>query len=169
MWCIHIFSKGFFASLIYKDKTMKSLKLDPSKLKLTGNRKTGPDLTIYKFWWIFFSFPVPTFHSLFACVYCVFVNDDESGSQHLSLRETSSPCVGQHSKENKQIQSSASSLFLLSSTVPSSMQRRCTLYDLLASSPSILFLLVLLYAFWLPQGWEENVPAAAESPEDTKS
>lgn len=116
MWCIHIFSKGFFASLIYKDKTVKSLKPDPSKLKLTASGKTGPDITIYEFRWIFI-FPVPTFRSLFKCVYCVFVSDDESGSQRLSLRETSSPCVGQHSEENKQIPSFAPSLFLLSSTV----------------------------------------------------
>lgn len=165
------FSQGILCKFdLYKGKTVKSLKLDPSMLKLTGNRKTGPDFKIiYNSWWIFF-FSAPTFHSPFRCVYCVFFfcKDDESGSQHLSLKETSSPCVTTVQRKQTNPILPVQSLPPLVHG-PSSTQRRCTLYDPLASSPSILFLLVLLYAFWLPQGWEGNVPGAAESPENTKT
>lgn len=54
MWCIHIFPKGFFASLIStRVKQWKAWSwIHP---KLTGNRKTGPHFKIiYKFWWILF-------------------------------------------------------------------------------------------------------------------
>ena len=167
------FSQGILCKFdLYKGKTVKSLKLDPSMLKLTGNRKTGPDLksstTLDGFFFLCQHF------ILHLCVFTVFfflfffARDDESGSQHLSLKETSSPCV-------TTVQRKQTNPILLVQSVPplihgpSSTQRRCTLYDLLASSPSILFLLVLLYAFWLPQGWEGNVPGAAESPENTKT
>lgn len=139
-------------------------------LKLTGNRKTGPDFKIiYNSWWIFFFLRqhfIP--HLGVFTVFFFFARDDESGSQHLSLKETSSPCVTTVQRKQTNPILPVQSLPPLVHG-PSSTQRRCTLYDPLASSPSILFLLVLLYAFWLPQGWEGNVPGAAESPENTKT
>lgn len=41
------FSQGIHCKFdLYKGKTVKSLKLNPSMLKLTGIRKTGPDLKV---------------------------------------------------------------------------------------------------------------------------
>lgn len=109
------FSQGILCkSDLYKGKTVKSLKLDPSMLKLR-NRKTGPDLKIiYTFWWIFFS--APTFYSPL-CVYCVSVREDQSGSQHLSLKETSSPCVTTVQRKQTNVILPAQSLLLVSSIV----------------------------------------------------
>lgn len=132
------FSQGILCKFdLYMGKTVKSLKLDPSMLKLTGNRKTGPDLKIINISFVGFLFFFLSQHFIpHLCVYCVFVRDDESGSQNLSLKETSSPCVTTvQRKQTNPIQSLPPLI-----TSSSSTQHRCTLYGLLASSPSILFL-----------------------------